>query len=155
MAWHACEAEKTAIYIQAPTEQLFHKNIDSSSTRAQAKRLIKRLPWAYRDLWSTWKRRTHRRTITHAEDTHAFTDNHKPAAPILKQQPVLTRGFSLVGSLASAPFISAWWLADEATADVCIFSHRINWTLSSWLMCRRSLLDLDQLDGSRVETTGA
>lgn len=65
--------------------------------------------------------RTHRCTITHTEDTRAFTDNHKPAAPILKQQPVLTRGLSLVVSLASAPFISAWWLADEAMADVCIF----------------------------------
>ncbi len=50
VAWHACGAEKTAIYIQAPTEQLFHENIDSSSTRAQAKRLIKRLRLAYRDL---------------------------------------------------------------------------------------------------------
>lgn len=50
VAWRACGAEKTAIYIQAPTEQLFHKNIDSSSTRAQAPRLIKRLCWAYRDL---------------------------------------------------------------------------------------------------------
>lgn len=43
VAWCACGAEKTAIYIQAPTVQLFLENIDSSSTRAQAKRLIKRL----------------------------------------------------------------------------------------------------------------
>lgn len=38
--------------------------------------------------------------------------------------------------------------------DVYIFSPSINWTLSSWLMCSQSLLDLDQLGSSRVKTTG-
>lgn len=35
------------------------------------------------------------------------------------------------------------------------FFRRINWTLFSRLMCRRSLLDLNQLDSSPVKTTGA
>lgn len=43
--------------------------------------------------------------------------------------------------------------------SLSIFFHnsflRINWTLSSWLMCSGSLLDLNQLYRSRVKTTGA
>lgn len=130
--------------------------------RAKAKMLIKRPSWVYADLWNTRKRdipvckyaNTHNKGL-YMEKTHLPTHNHRP--PVLFFQRAcfhqsITRELSLVVSLASASFflLAGWW-----SDGWCLyFFHRINWTLSSWLMCSGSLLDLDQLDSSRVKTTG-
>lgn len=50
-------------------------------------------------------------------------------------------------------FFFGWW--SDGWCLFFFFFCRINWTLSSWLMCSRSLLDLNQLYSSRVKTTGA
>lgn len=74
----------------------------------------------------------------HGEDRHA--------CDIRREQNLLV-------SQAAATFFFCS-VSDEMVVDVYIFSPSINWTLSSWLMCSQSLLDLDQLDSSRVKTTG-
>lgn len=73
----------------------------------------------------------------HEEDRHA--------CDIRREQNLL------VSQAAATVFLlGVWWNG----VDVYIFSPSINWTLSSWLMCSQSLLDLDQLGSSRVKTTG-
>lgn len=124
-----------------------------AAIRAQTKRLIKRLCWAYKDLWCTRiKRQTNAKT--HMKTIHVTVC--KPAALFWNSHLFLSEYNK--NCVLSCPWPHCLFfslVADQATADVCIFFRRINWTLFSRLMCRRSLLDLNQLDSSCVKTTEA
>ena len=149
MAQHACRAEKTAIYIQTPTEQLCHKNIDSTST------WNRRRGWLKDSVWPTgiYKVLGKRLTNAHVQKTHMTALSRQPAAPILNCH--------LFPSECNKSHV--WWCPCPRHLDFCLmadvyifffFPHRINWTLSSQLMCSQGLLDLNQLYRSRVRTTG-